>query len=151
MNIRKMKSEDVFLVDEIERECFSCPWIPEDFQSSLNCSDRYFTVLEEEGKIAGYACMWCVLDEGQIMNIAVSGEYRRRGFGAALLKDLIVEGANRGMRVFTLEVRESNYPARNLYDNFGFVKVGVRRGYYDCPKEDAILMDLELAPEEESY
>lgn len=142
--IRKMMPEDLPVVDVLERECFSLPWSIDCFESALENPNQVFIVLLEDEKIVGYAGMWCVVDEGQIMNIAVTKTSRRKGYGAKLLESLIDEGKERGMTVFSLEVRVGNFPARSLYESFGFKQVGLRKGYYDEPKEDALLMDLSV-------
>ena len=81
-----------------------------------------------------------MLDEGDIGNVAVAPDSRRRGSGAALLKALFAESERRGAAVLQLEVRESNFAARRLYEKNGFEIVGKRKNYYEKPAEDAILM-----------
>lgn len=73
-------------------------------------------------------------------NIAVFPEYRGRGIGAALTKALLVEGRKRGMNAFTLEVRVGNQAAIHIYEKLGFRSEGVRKGFYEKPKEDALIM-----------
>lgn len=85
-----------------------------------------------------------VLDEGYLSNIAVSPEHRRQGIAEALLKALLVRASARKLSFVTLEVRAGNIPAQTLYRKLGFTEVGVRRGYYEHPKEDAVLMTLYL-------
>ena len=80
------------------------------------------------------------VDEGDIGNVAVAPDSRRRGIGAALLKALFAESERRGAAVLQLEVRESNLAARRLYEKNGFEIVGKRKNYYEKPAEDAILM-----------
>ena len=81
-----------------------------------------------------------IADEGDIGNVAVAPDSRRRGIGAALLKALFAESERRGAAVLQLEVRESNLAARRLYEKNGFEIVGKRKNYYEKPAEDAILM-----------
>ena len=81
-----------------------------------------------------------MLDEGDIGNVAVAPDSRRRGIGAALLKALFAESERRGAAVLQLEVREGNFAARRLYEKNGFEIVGKRKNYYEKPAEDAILM-----------
>ena len=81
-----------------------------------------------------------VLDEGYISNIAVSPALRRQGIGAALLRAMLEEGVRRGLAFLTLEVRVGNAAARRLYRRAGFREAGIRPGYYEKPREDALLM-----------
>ena len=81
-----------------------------------------------------------VLDEGQITNIAVSPEHRRRGFGEAVTRALLDYAAERGIVSVSLEVRESNAAAIALYEKLGFERRGVRKGFYRAPTEAAIVM-----------
>lgn len=95
---------------------------------------------EEGNDLLGYVWARFVLDEGDIGNVAVAPDSRRRGIGAALLKALFAESERRGAAVLQLEVRESNLAARRLYEKNGFEIVGKRKNYYEKPAEDAILM-----------
>jgi ribosomal-protein-alanine N-acetyltransferase len=88
--------------------------------------------------------MTLVLDEGYISNVAVAPMYRGQGIGSGLIRELIERARKRGASFLTLEVRQSNIPARRLYEKFGFCDVGCRRNYYDKPIEDAINMTLFL-------
>ena len=90
--------------------------------------------------VLGYVGMMFVLDEGYISNVAVSPEHRRQGIASALIGELLRRAEELRLSFVTLEVRESNAPAIALYERFGFAPVGRRKGYYDAPKEDAILM-----------
>ena len=94
----------------------------------------------QDGSIAGYIGMLCVLDEGEITNVAVAEGFRRQGIGERLLSSLLQAGRKEGVDSFTLEVRESNSSARRLYRKLGFQEEGIRRNFYEKPTEDAILM-----------
>ncbi len=143
MELRPMRSDDLFKVAEIERRVFSDPWSAEAFKAGLSAGNQLYLVLDDEGNIAGYCGAMFVLDECEILNIAVDDVYRRNGLATLMLEAVIGLAIENGIKKFTLEVRDSNTPARSLYEKCGFVKVGVRRGYYTSPKEDAILMDLD--------
>ena len=93
-----------------------------------------------EQRILGYAGAVMALDEGDVTNIAVLGTYKKQGIATGLLNRLISETAAAGVRDLFLEVREHNIPALGLYRAAGFVQVGRRKGYYDKPKEDALIM-----------
>ena len=93
--------------------------------------------------VAGYVGSQTVMDETDMMNIAVHPDFRRQGVARALILALIGELKKRGSRCLTLEVRASNDPARALYESLGFAHVGTRRNYYQNPKEDALILRKE--------
>ena len=93
--------------------------------------------------MAGYVGSQTVMDETDMMNIAVHPDFRRQGVARALILALIGELKKRGSRCLTLEVRASNDPARALYESLGFAHVGTRRNYYQNPKEDALILRKE--------
>ena len=140
LNIRRMTKDDLEKVVGIENETFSEPWTLDSFAHSLECDNDIYLVAEEDGEIAGYCGLWGVIDEGQITNVAVAREFRRKGVGRQLLTRLIEEAKAHKYSVFTLEVRVSNKPAIALYEQLGFVKEGIRRDYYRKPREDAVIM-----------
>lgn len=141
MKFREMMPEDLDLVAAIENICFSDPWSKDGFISSLEEPASILLVAEnEEGKIAGYCCLYGVLDEGEIVNVAVSPEFRKKGYGAGMVTDLMRRGEERGIRTFFLEVRAGNDSARRLYSELGFKELSIRKGFYEYPKEDGILM-----------
>lgn len=126
-------------VAELERLCFAEPWSAESLRLLL--SDGAFgVVLTLKGRVAAYGGMTVVLDEGAVTNIAVSPELRRRGFGRAVTEELLREAEKRGIRSVFLEVRESNAPARRLYEALEFSECGVRRNFYRRPTEHAVQM-----------
>ena len=92
-----------------------------------------------DGVFSGYAGMLCVLDEGQICNVAVCPAFRRMGVGAALMKAQAETAKIRGLSFMTLEVRAGNLAAQGLYEKYGWEKVGVRKNFYQKPREDAFL------------
>lgn len=130
--------EGVFLV---EQACFSTPWSLESFQNDLTNENAVYFCLEDDGKVIGYVGMWQSFDEGNINNIAVLPQYRRKGYGKLLLEHLIAYGKEHKLSFLTLEVRESNMGARALYQSVGFLEAGRRKKYYER-HEDAILMTL---------
>lgn len=101
-----------------------------------------FLVAEHEGTVLGYLGCQTVLDEGYITNVAVSPERRRQGIGERLLAELLLRAQNAGLAFVTLETRMGNEAAISLYEKAGFIKVGVRRGFYRNPPEDAVLMTV---------
>ena len=129
---------------EIEQLCFSMPWSRAMLADELVNDYAVYYVAEQAGRVAGYAGMHTLFDEAHITNIAVRPELRRMGVGGLLLDKLIRVAALGGVKTVTLEVRESNVGAIALYSKKGFLPAAIRKGYYDLPNEDAILMELKL-------
>ena len=127
-------------IEQLERLCFSMPWTLEMLHSQLPDERHEFLAAERDGEVLGYVGMMYVLDEGYISNVAVSPAQRRQGIGDALIAELMERANKLELSFVTLEVRSSNAPAIELYKKHGFVPVGLRKNYYDLPKEDAILM-----------
>ncbi len=90
--------------------------------------------------IIGFASMWVMADEAHITNVAVRKSYQRQGIGELLLMSTIDLAVELKANIATLEVRVSNLPAQALYRKYGFMQVGLRRGYYTDNREDALLM-----------
>ena len=125
---------------EIERECFAHPLEETQIRSLLGDEKNIFLAAREGGLLTGSVWVQTVLDEGYIGKVAVRPAFRRRGLADALLNALHGLGRERGLSFLTLEVRAGNAPAIALYEKNGYTRVGRRPGYYDHPKEDAILM-----------
>lgn len=141
ITIRKMEEKDLDRIIEIEKDAFTTPWPRESFllEITKNQLARYI-VAEIDGIVAGYGGIWLILDEGHITNIAVESKYRKMGIGNNLVEGLIYLCTKERIGAMTLEVRESNIAAQNLYKKYGFVESGVRPNYYADEKEDAIIM-----------
>ena len=135
-----MKEADVPFVAVLEKKCFSKPWSEKMLQSELEKERCDFFVLVQNDEIKGYIGSHIILDECFVANVAVDPSSRRNGFGAALVKR-VVENAKRGGCSFvSLEVRESNLPARSLYSSLGFEIAGRRKSFYSDPTEDGLIM-----------
>lgn len=142
---RPMVAADVERVVEIEAEAFTSPWKSDTFLMLLERPGAELWVLDEpEAGVLAYAVVWCILDQGELANIAVAAPYRGQGHGRYLLARVIEVARERGVESLYLEVRVSNAGAAALYRVFGFKEIGVRRDYYDSPKEDALLMVMRL-------
>lgn len=133
-------SADLDAIEVLERECFSVPWTRSQLASQLPDEGHVFLLAKASGAVIGYVGMMYVIDEGYISNVAVAADARRRGVGGALVAELLSRARELGLAFVTLEVRRGNLAAIALYSKLGFRPVGERRGYYDRPKEDAILM-----------
>lgn len=136
--------EHVNGIAAIEAECFSDPWTHETIAGQLAGPNHVFLAALDDSHVVGYVGLMYVLDEGYISNVAVTAAYRRRSIADRLIKTLISRGRELGLSFLTLEVRQSNEPAKALYAKHGFVPVGLRKNYYVKPKEDAVLMTLFL-------
>ena len=95
-----------------------------------------------DDRVVGFAGFADICKEGNIDNVVVAKEYRRQGIARRLLQELIASGEDICVQTFTLEVRVSNQSAISLYESMGFVSEGIRPGFYDQPKEDAMIMWL---------
>ena len=128
----------------LERECFSMPWSERLLEDALFDPQASFIVADDgEGNILGYAGLHAILDEGYIDNIAVTRDARRHGVASALL-DVFCRFAEVHLAFLSLEVRSSNAPAIALYEKFGFRRAGLRKNYYERPKEDALILTREF-------
>lgn len=142
--IRRMTIEDISQVAAIEKESFSMPWSEKSFADALADDNNIYVVALFEDNIVGYCGMWGCAGEGQIYNVCVSKAMRGKGIGKDLFKSFLEEGKNVGLTAFTLEVRVSNKNAISLYEKYGFENAGIRKNFYDNPKEDAMIMWLYL-------
>ena len=141
VRIVPMTADHLDEVAELERICFTTPWSRNMLAEELdNYLSAFLVALDDNGKVAGYAGLQAVLDEGYITNVAVDPSRRRQGVAAQLLQ--VFDNFARGNQLafLTLEVRPSNTAAIALYQGFGFREVGRRRNYYDLPKEDALIL-----------
>jgi len=144
MIIRQMQLQDVPAIAELEKLCFSDPWSENSIASELDNRLSYWLVAEVDGKIAGYVGSQSVLDAADMMNLAVSPDYRQQGIGQALVNALVHHLQANHMIALLLEVRVSNAPAIRLYEKLGFVQIGRRPKYYHNPREDALILRKEL-------
>lgn len=145
--VRRMIPEDVERVAAIEAEAFPRPWTADDFRHELteNKVARYL-VIEEAGEVVGFAGVHVIIDQGHVTNIAVSGAHQGKGYGRLVTAALMQYAANLGATYLTLEVRASNHAAQALYTSLGFIKVSVRKRYYEDNGEDAWLMACDQMP-----
>lgn len=141
ININPFDKSDIEEAVKLEKECFSSPWSEKGFECAINEGLSYFiSAKNETGDFMGYAGMYSAADEGYIYNIAVWTEYRSNGVGSALLKNLLEYSEKSGLLFLSLEVRKSNINAIKFYEKLGFKELGIRKNFYDFPKEDAVIM-----------
>lgn len=141
VEVLKASFEHIDDILTVENLCFAIPWSRQSFMDEIqqNKHARYLVAVCD-GRIVGYAGIWIVCDEGHITNIAVHPDFRKAGIGSMLLTALIETAQIEGAKDLTLEVRKNNIEARMLYEKFGFVVEGVRKGYYSDNHEDALIM-----------
>ncbi|MGB4599967.1 MAG: ribosomal protein S18-alanine N-acetyltransferase [Trichlorobacter sp.] len=147
IRIRPMIEADLAAVLAIEQACFSRAWTREHFLAELGSERGRPAVAELSGRVAGYLCLTVLLDEAEVLNLAVDPALQRSGIGAALLGWACDEAARQGAGLLRLEVRTTSAPAIALYKRFGFVRSGLRKAYYELGV-DALLMDKYLVEED---
>jgi ribosomal-protein-alanine N-acetyltransferase len=139
--IDRMTIDDLPEVEAIERESFTTPWPPHAYRTELeNNRLAYYIVARAGDQVVGFGGMWIMVDEAHITTFAVKKTWRRQGVGERMLIALLDYARARRAHEATLEVRPSNFPARRLYEKYGFELVGVRPRYYSDDNEDALIM-----------
>ncbi len=139
MTVRRINPGELSLVKNLEKRCFASNYFNDKEIDEMYESERYsFWGVWEKGIIAGYLILLDSIDIYEIIKVGVDDEYRGKGLGESLIGK-----AFDAIDVdLMLEVRESNKSARRLYEKLGFRKIGVRKGYYQDTKEDALIMVL---------
>ena len=151
VRIVPMNGDHLDEVAALERVCFPDPWSRNMLKEELeNDLAAFLVALDGQDAVAGYAGLQVVLDEGYIPNVAVRPDCRRQGVAGQLLQVFLNFAKGNQLAFLTLEVRASNYPAIALYGSRGFRGVGRRKNYYEHPREDAVIMTLDLAGEKEA-
>ncbi|MCW3058297.1 MAG: rimI [Capsulimonas sp.] len=144
ITIRHMVLEDIEEVARLERRSNALPWSLNAYATEIgNTVAHYLIARDRDGTLVGYGGMWIVMDEAHFTNIAVDPSARRRKIGERLLLSLLQYGVEHGTLRATLEVRERNKVAHNLYLKHGFEDVSVRKNYYSDNQENAVIMWLE--------
>ena len=145
MEIMRMNADHVASVAAIEKECFGRDaWSEKSVSGELTNALALWLVAVEGGTVAGYVGSQTVCNETDMMNVAVTADFRRQGIGEKLVTALVEELKAIESHSLTLEVRASNTPAQALYEKLGFTEVGRRPRYYQNPKEDALILRKEF-------
>lgn len=142
-----LKPEHISQMADIEKLCFSLPWSENALREELNNPYARYVVCTCGDEVVGYVGSRVLYDEVHITNVAVLPDHRRQGLGRAMIKEMIRAAVLADYSFITLEVRESNSPARGLYSSLGFEVIGKRPKYYELPVEDALIMTLFLKKE----
>lgn len=142
--IFELDSEHISELRALESTCFEYHWSEEQFKLGLEKKAFYVLGYVEQGLLVGYLAYSLVLDEMEVLNLGVHPDFRRRGIGRALMLNLMERCRDLEIRRGLLDVKETNLPAKALYERLGFKKVGVRKKYYPDTREDAHLYDLEF-------
>lgn len=141
VSLRQMKNDDIKQVTELEAACFSDPWSERLLADMLESPyDEAWVLVAEGEEIIAYANFRFLAGEGELMRIAVLPPFRGNGYSRKLMERLEESAIKQDADALTLEVREGNTPALNLYKSCGFSQEAVRKNYYRNPTENAILM-----------
>ncbi|WP_302625195.1 ribosomal protein S18-alanine N-acetyltransferase [uncultured Eubacterium sp.] len=140
MEIKEMAQEDLAQVSEIESQIFSLPWSEKAFEESLKNTNTLYIVAKEKEEVLGYIGMYISFQEGNITNVAVNPNYRRKKIGQNLIREILERAKQIGVTDVILEVRETNAAAICLYEKMGFEEAGIRKNFYEKPLENAIIM-----------
>ena len=140
--LRPAAAADIGSVAKIERSCFSDPWSEESFRRLLDVPPAIFLValFPPDDAIAGYIIAFSVVEDAEVLNVAVDPRFRGKGLAGQMLDAVLIQLGAQGVRTAFLEVRESNQPARSLYKSRGFREIGRRKNYYRRPVEDALVL-----------
>lgn len=138
-----MVRADLAEVLDLEGKAFDDPWTQAHFEGELNNPHATIDLLRApDGSLLGYVAYWIIVDEAQLLDVAVHPDFRRRGLGRRLVTRLVAQSAKADCQLIVLEVRRSNTAAVKLYESLGFEAVSIRKRYYAKSGEDAIVMHL---------
>lgn len=137
---RPMQEADTEAAAVLEAQCLAEAWSQKSYVDAIHNENAFYMVAERDGKIIGCCGYWRSFEDADICNVAVEQNCRKQGVAERMLTVLMRHGTAAGIENFTLEVRAGNIPAIRLYEKLGFTTEGVRRGFYENPKEDALIM-----------
>ncbi len=140
VRFERLTSPDCENLSKLEKQIFGKDaWSREDFEETLCCDYTYYIVAKAGDEIIGSAGLRNMCGDADITNVMVREDHRGQGIAERMLKELMRRAGEIGVRNYTLEVRVSNLPAIRLYEKLGFVSEGIRPGFYEHPKEDAVI------------
>lgn len=138
--IRPMLNSDIEAVSKIEKQSFTTFWNTQAYVTELANANAFYVVATLSDRVVGYGGLWVIMDEAHITTIAVEANLRGNKIGERLLVEMLKGSQKRGATRSTLEVRETNEPAKHLYEKYGFVWVAIRKGYYSDNNENAAIL-----------
>jgi ribosomal-protein-alanine N-acetyltransferase len=144
IQIVKGEKQHLHSLVEIENECFSQPWSEKAMSDELDAENGIFLTALDNGDSVAFCALRLSFEEAELYQIAVRDQYRGLGIAGALLSDALSRVRCAGGEKILLEVRASNLPALGLYKKFGFYQIARRKNYYDAPREDAVIMQLDI-------
>ena len=144
IQITPAQPDDLDAILEIEKGSFSDPWSRQGFEDALKYEYSALFAARVHDQVAGYCCLYHIMDEGEIVNVAVAEAFRSRGIGKRMLKEMLRFGMSKGVKRFILDVRVGNAPAIKLYRKMGFCPLVLEKNFYESPLEDAWLMELKV-------
>ena len=139
MIVREMTYNDIASVAEVDKAAFSDAWKDDSFADELKKDYSHYFVCESDGEIVGYAGIWCIYETAELIRIATTPGFRKKGVAKELMQKISECAKSCGCERMMLEVRESNIPAQELYKRFGFNEISIRKGYYNG--EDALILE----------
>ena len=142
VKITNMTLDDLNDIRDILISDFDDFWNYSILKSELESPNSYYLVARDNSNIVGFAGIKLVIPDGDIMNIVVKKDFRKKGLGSLLLKNLIDLAKSLGVKTIFLEVDDKNFPAISLYNKFGFKNISKRKNYYK--ENDAIIMNKEI-------
>ena len=142
MELFRCNANDVKEIARLEKACIECPWTEENLLSSLNSDNCVIIKAVEDGAVVGYGGVEIVLDEGNILNVAVDSAFRRKGIASAIMTELARICKEKGVCAMFLEVNETNAGAITLYEKNGYEVISTRPRYYG--EHSAIIMKKSL-------
>lgn len=146
LRITRLSHEHIPLLVPLEVEAYPEPWTHGLFRQEVENGASYFVVASIAEDIVAYGGFWMLLDEAHLTKVTVAPAFRRHGLGERLMQHLIRRAQQAGALLMRLEVRESNLPARQLYEKLGFQQTGLRKGYYAKTNEAAVVMTCDFPP-----
>lgn len=148
IRITTMEAAHIPQIAALEAASFSAPWDEASIRRELeNPLALWLAAVDSGGTLLGYVGSQSCFEEADVLNLCVAPEARRRGVGEALMRELEKRLPPKGVEKITLEVRASNDPAIALYEKLGYARVGLRKSYYEKPREDALILQKQLTIE----
>lgn len=143
-----MGEQHVPQIAALEAASFSAPWDAASIRGELdNPLALWLAAADPDGTVLGYVGSQTVFEDTDILNVCVAPGARRRGIAEALMRTLEDLVRPKGAEQITLEVRASNEPALRLYEKLGYTRIGLRKGYYEKPREDALILQKTIIPQ----